>query len=222
MTAITAQGIARGFGRERLFGNVHLFVESGESVAILGANGVGKTRLLRILAGVAKPSEGTVRILGRDPSDPATRRAIGVVLQEGGFYPDLSAHEHVAWWLNLHGAPGDPATILREAGLTQTHRPVRELSRGQRQRLAIALAFCLSPKVVICDEPLAALDAEGRAWFEGKWNEVRAHAACVIVVHDAQEAHRLADRVYELGPDGLREVAPQASAATSDVAERAA
>ena len=158
------------YGLRVVLNNLHLEIAAGESVAIVGANGSGKTTLLRCMAGLTRIQGGEVRWFGRPAADPpASRRLVGMVAHDGFLYPHLTARENLVFAARMHAVP-DPCrqadTLIQAAGLEPyAFRQARKLSRGIRQRLSILRALVHDPKILILDEPFAALDAAGMKWL---------------------------------------------------------
>ncbi|MEA3077584.1 MAG: molybdate transport system ATP-binding protein [Actinomycetota bacterium] len=185
--------------------DVSLSVESGTTVAVVGPNGAGKTTLLRALAGLEPVDDGSSVSLDGVVLDgtPAERRPIGVVFQDYLLFPHLSALDNVAFGLRARGmrragARAEAAAWLGRVGLAEEMdmRP-SQLSGGQAQRVAVARALAGSPRLLLLDEPLSALDATTRPALR---RELRRHlaestAARVLVTHDPVEAAGLADRL---------------------------
>ena len=193
--------------------DVALDVPPGRVVALLGPNGAGKTTLLRILAGLLRPDEGRVVLDGRVLDDiatgehvPAEDRPVGVVFQNYLLFPHLSALENVAFGLRSRRVPKAEARVraanwLGRVGLGEfTGNKPRQLSGGQAQRVALARALATEPRLLLLDEPLAALDAstrletrrELRRQLDG-YDGVR-----LLVTHDPMEAIALAERLIVL------------------------
>jgi molybdate transport system ATP-binding protein len=194
----------------RLQLDVSVEIEAGQVVALVGPNGAGKTTLLRALAGIVPLSEGRVLLDGdllEDPSRgvrvPAERRPVGMVFQDYLLFPHLSALENVAFGLRARGrgraeARRAASGWLERLGLggLESSRP-RSLSGGQQQRVALARALATGPRLLLLDEPLAALDASTRGEVR---RDLRRHlrefaGVNLVVTHDALEAVALADRL---------------------------
>jgi ABC-2 type transport system ATP-binding protein len=203
------RGVSKRYGARTILKGLDLDVAAGETVAVLGPNGAGKSTLLRIASGLSRPDAGSVEVAGHDARrEPlAARKACAVLSQDAPLYDELTPAEHIAWWARLHGRDaGQAATdrALVEAGLARlAHHPVRTLSRGERQRLALALVLLPEPPVLVLDEPFAALDAVAHAWLESLLVARRAAGRATLVsVHDEAAAARIASRTLRLGGKG--------------------
>lgn len=181
--------------------SLSLDVAEGEFVVLLGPSGCGKSSLLYMLAGLEQPTSGELRCDGEAVTGPAPERSM--IFQEAALYPWLTALENVALGPRLKGVPAaereaDALALLRRVGLADMagKRP-HELSGGMRQRVALARALAMKPRVLLMDEPFAALDVQTRARMQGHLLEVwRASGASVLLVtHSIDEALALADRV---------------------------
>lgn len=171
----------------------------GELFALLGTNGAGKTSTVELLEGLAAPTGGRVRVLGRDPyrERPAVRPRIGVMLQEGGFPSDLTVAETARMWAGCTTGARPPGEALEMTGLAERARVrVKQLSGGERRRLDLAMALLGRPEVLFLDEPTTGLDAEGR---RETWRLVRglrdAGTTVLLTTHYLEEAESLADRL---------------------------
>jgi len=182
----------------------------GETVALLGPNGAGKTTTLQVLAGLLALTDGRVELAGELLDDPvcarfvhAAERRVGMVFQDYLLFPHLSAADNVAFGLRARGVPRKAATARAHAWLdrvglgAQVDAKPRALSGGQAQRVALARALATEPRLLLLDEPLAALDAGTRAQVRA---DLRRHldgyAGCALVVtHDPLDAMVLADRL---------------------------
>ena len=175
-------------------------VRRGERVAILGANGAGKTTCLDLVCGVTQPTAGHITALGVSPRRAVQEGRMTAVLQTGGLLRDLTVKETVQVIAGLHRRPERTATVLEEAGLTGlAKRLVGRCSGGEQQRLKYALALIPDPEVLVLDEPAAGLDMEGRAAL---WGHVRQRALSGTTIihstHHLEEVGGMADRVLLL------------------------
>ena len=184
--------------------DIELGVAAGEVVALLGPNGAGKTTALRSLAGLTGLDDGHVTLDGaRIDHEPPERRRIGVVFQDYLLFPHLSALENVAFGPRCRHVPRREARetarewLLRVGLAEHVRKKPRQLSGGQAQRVALARALAAEPKLLLLDEPLAALDARTRLDTRA---QLRGHlasfpGATVLVTHDPLDALMLADRL---------------------------
>src|SRR5882672_9539896 len=174
-----------------------LYVDEGEFVCLLGHSGCGKTTVLSILMGLVAPTTGGVVIGGREVDGPGTDR--GVVFQSATLLPWMSVAGNVRLALGQVGAPASRADgYLASVGLAgQGGRYPRELSAGMQQRVGIARAFALEPRLLLLDEPFSLLDALTRMELQDElitlWEQTR--KTVVMVTHDVDEALFLADRI---------------------------
>ncbi|MEV7186475.1 ABC transporter ATP-binding protein [Kitasatospora sp. NPDC093102] len=178
---------------------VDLTVRRGELFALLGTNGAGKTSTMEVVEGLAAPTGGTVRVLGRDPfkERAAVRPRIGIMLQEGGFPGELTAAETGRAWAGMTSGARPVAEALELVGLG--HRAnvrVKQLSGGEKRRLDLAMALLGRPEVLFLDEPSTGLDPEARAAVWRLVRELRAQGTTVLLTtHYLEEAEELADRL---------------------------
>src|SRR5436189_2909502 len=187
--------------------NVSLNVAEGEFVCLVGASGCGKTTLLNIIAGLEKPDSGTVRADGRPVTGPGRERL--VMFQEPALFPWLDVFGNVLFGLNLkHNLTRkdrrDVARYYLElVGLSRFERAnIHELSGGMKQRVSLARALGPNPRVLLMDEPFAALDALTREQFYGDIQEIwkSRRKTIVFVTHNVREAACLGDRVLVFSP----------------------
>lgn len=193
-------GARKRYGAVTALDGVDLQVRAGEVLAVLGANGAGKTTALGLLTGRLGPDAGEARLFGADPREPAVRRGIGVMLQEAGLPDTVRVAEHVRLFSSYYGAPRPVAETLALAGLTDlARRPYGALSGGQQRRVQFALAICGRAPLLFVDEPTVGLDVEARRAFWQVLRQLReAGTAIVLTTHYLEEADALADRVVLL------------------------
>ncbi|WP_106401219.1 ABC transporter ATP-binding protein [Actinocorallia populi] len=202
--AITADGVRRtyssgeGGGFEAVRG-VGLRVGRGEMFALLGTNGAGKTSLVELLEGLARPSAGTIKVLGHDPYAERTvvRPRIGVLLQSGGFPGDLTVAETARTWAGATTGARPPGEVLELLGLGgRLDVRVKQLSGGEARRLDLAIALLGRPEVLFLDEPTTGMDPEGR---RDTWRLVKQlqeeGTTVLLTTHYLEEAEALADRL---------------------------
>ena len=199
---IEVHSLVKTFGLKPVLRGLNLHLEGGEFVALLGPNGAGKTTLLRILASLARPSLGEVRLAGhRLPGDAAAiRRILGVVSHQPLLYGDLTAEENLRFYARLYSLPQAKRRIdeiLEMVGLDRRRRDrVREYSRGMQQRLAIGRAVLHDPLILLFDEPHTGLDQEASAMLDGVLRQVAGRGRTVLMTsHDLLRAADLASRI---------------------------
>jgi heme exporter protein A len=199
-TALEVDGVSKYYGDFPALRNIQLSIEPGSTVALLGRNGAGKTTLLRIIAGLSKASEGSVRIQNADVRQQATRRRIGVLGHGISLYDELSASENLVLFAKLYGLKEPEKTAgewLERTGLGRVRNGlVREFSRGMRQRLAVARAFMHEPEVLLLDEPFTALDDRAIAVLQSLLADAHATGRTIILsTHQLREALDVATHV---------------------------
>ncbi len=199
------QGVSKSFGAGPLAVNsVDLSVYPGEFFSLLGPSGCGKTTILRMLAGFEMPTAGRIFVDGRDYTDvPPYRRDMSMVFQNYALFPHRTVAENVAFGLRMRGLERrliadkvkQALAMVALSGLE--HRKPSQLSGGQQQRVALARALVVEPKVLLCDEPLAALDKKLRQsmQIELKQLQQRLGVTLIFVTHDQEEALAMSDRL---------------------------
>jgi spermidine/putrescine transport system ATP-binding protein len=187
--------------------DINLTVQAGEIVTLLGPSGCGKTSLMRVVAGFTDPSSGTLKIDGVDMKHVSPEhRPVNMVFQRYALFPHLDVFDNVAYGLRAKRLPKDEVLKRTKSMLDivqlgdLSHRLIHELSGGQCQRVALARALVNRPKVLLLDEPLAALDLKIRQHMLREMKRIHSEtgATFVYVTHDQEEAMILSDRVVLL------------------------
>jgi len=203
-SALEAQNVSYIRGRTAVLRDLNLTVACGDIVALLGANGVGKTTLLECLAGVLRPTGGGVHWFGEAGSDStSSRRWVGFLGHESSLYHSLTAWENLHFAGRMYGLdqPEDRVEeVLSSFQLkSHAHRPTGSLSRGMRQRLAIARAMLHEPVILMLDEPFTSLDDSARDSLEELLRAMRRSGMAILMTsHDPAQSRNLADRIFWL------------------------
>ncbi len=210
------------YGATTALAGLDLHAPQGLVTAVLGPNGAGKTTAIECAEGLRRPQSGTVRVLGVDPwrANRHWRARVGVMLQESsGGYPGARATEMLRHVARLYADPLPVEPLIERLGLGSTARtPVRRLSGGLRQRLALAMAVVGRPELVFLDEPSAGLDPQARLSAWGLVEDLRRDGVSVVLTtHLMEEAERLADVVHIV--DGGRVVASGSPEALTESGE---
>jgi len=206
--------------------DVSLSLERGEIFGLLGPNGAGKTTTIKLVLGLARPSSGRIRVDGRDPMDPGSRRRLGYLPENPCFYDHLSALEYLELTGDLFGLPGAVArrraqVLLDRLGLAgHARKPLRKYSKGMTQRLGLAQALLNEPALLILDEPMSGLDPIGRAEVKQLLREERARGTTILMSsHVLAETESICDRVGILNGGRLLDVGPVPDLLASGVRE---
>lgn len=202
--AVEVQNLTRGFGTTLALSDVSFHVGPGEFVTLLGPSGCGKTTTIRIVAGYLAQTSGSVLIDGRDVSRlPPQKREVGMVFQDYALFPHLSVRDNIGFGLKARRRPRKEIrarveellemTSLRDAG----DRKPKELSGGMQQRVAVARALAFEPRILLMDEPLAALDVKLREAMQLELMRLQREVGVttVYVTHDQHEAMSMSDRI---------------------------
>jgi heme exporter protein A len=218
--AIELTDVGRAYGERTALSGVTLTLEPGRTLAVFGANGAGKTTLLRILATLLRPHAGRARVLGRDlPREGwAVRGKIGLLAHDPLLYRELSARENLRFHARLHGVEeARVEALLEQVGLRpRADDPVRTLSRGMTQRVAICRAALHEPELLLLDEPMANLDPGAAAAVESLIGRT-AGPARVVISHDVEHGLAEADLVLGLKAGRAAMLEPAAAVTAGDV-----
>jgi putative spermidine/putrescine transport system ATP-binding protein len=211
---LTLDDIVHRYGGATAVDHVTLEIEPGELVALLGPSGCGKTTLLRIIAGFIVQTSGRV-VIGERAVDalPPRQREVGIVFQNYALFPHLSVLENIAYGLAARGAPraeqrtrgGEMLELVQMSAFAD--RLPRQLSGGQQQRVALARALAVRPRILLLDEPFAALDKNLRLDMQIEIKRIQRASGitAIIVTHDQEEALSMADRVAVLNQGRLEQ-----------------
>lgn len=196
-TTVSFTRAVKTFGAVRAVDEVNLEIRRGESVALLGRNGAGKSTSISLLLGLDSPDSGEVRLFGGTPQEAVRAGKVGAMLQDGRPIPRVTVRELLTFVARTYPAPLPVAEAMELAGLTGfADRRADRLSGGQAQRVRFAVALVGNPELVVLDEPTAALDVEARRAF---WDSMRAYAArgntVLFSTHYLEEADENADRI---------------------------
>ncbi|MCP4880876.1 MAG: polyamine ABC transporter ATP-binding protein [Gammaproteobacteria bacterium] len=196
--------VTKRFGELSAVKDVNLTINKGEIFALLGGSGCGKTTLLRMMSGFETPTEGAVLIDGEDVSNvPPYKRQVNMMFQSYALFPHMTVEQNVAFGLKQDKLSKAEINSQVQAMLALVHmtdyakRKPQQLSGGQRQRVALARSLAKKPKVLLLDEPMAALDKKLRSQMQLELVDIveSVGVTCVMVTHDQEEAMSMANRV---------------------------
>ncbi len=212
---IQLEGITKNFGAVQAVRGVSLSIYKGELFSLLGGSGCGKTTLLRLLAGFESPTSGRILIDGVDVTNwPPYRRPVNMMFQSYALFPHMTVYQNIAFGLRqeplnkteIHERVNESLELVKMAGYG--HRKPQELSGGQRQRVALARSLVKQPKLLLLDEPLAALDKKLReqTQFELVNIQERVGITFVLVTHDQEEAMTMSTRMAVMEEGRIRQL----------------
>lgn len=212
-TPVVVENLSKAFGPQKVLNGVDLQVASGETLAVLGRSGTGKSVLLKLLIGLQAPDSGTIRIHGNDlasldlPQLNELRRRIGFLFQQAALYDSLTVEQNVAFPLRRYSS--DPASkqkehvmeLLKSVGMEKHgHKMPSQISGGMQKRVGLARALVLDPDILLFDEPTAGLDPITAAEIDDLIVELREKRKLtgIVVTHDIRGAKTFADRLVLL------------------------
>lgn len=162
--AVETRGLTKLYGDKAAVKNLDLKVGEGQIYGFIGKNGAGKSTTLKMISGLASPTQGEIRLFGKPVCDPVVRRRLGVLIEAAGLYPNMTARQNVMMKAKCMGLTEENSVdrVLELTGLTDTgKKQVKHFSMGMKQRLGVALALLGNPDLLILDEPINGLDPEG-------------------------------------------------------------
>lgn len=214
-TIIELKNISKNFGEQQVLKGIDLNIYENEFLTLLGPSGCGKTTILRIIGGFEDLSDGQVLFNGKDIAKiPSYKREVNTVFQKYALFPFLNVYDNVAFGLNLRKTDKSiidkkVKNMLDLVGLKGFEkRDVTSLSGGQQQRVAIARALVNEPKVLLLDEPLAALDAKLRKGMQTELKKIQKEVGItfVFVTHDQEEALSMSDTIVVMNDGVIQQI----------------
>ena len=212
---IDLQHVSKRFGDKAVLEDINLYIRKGEFITLLGPSGCGKTTTLRLIAGFLAPDEGEILLDGKDISGiPPYKRPFNTVFQRYALFPHLDVYDNIAFGLKLQKVPTDEIDrrvrrVLKLVSMTDyEERDVESLSGGQQQRVAIARALVNQPKILLLDEPLAALDLKMRKDMQIELKEMHKELGItfIYVTHDQEEALTLSDTIVVMNEGKIQQI----------------
>ncbi|MBR4809669.1 MAG: ABC transporter ATP-binding protein [Bacteroidales bacterium] len=212
---IDIQHLSKSFGGVKVLDDINFYIRRGEFITLLGPSGCGKTTLLRQIAGFIAPDEGRILLEGKDISGiPPYERPLNTVFQRYALFPHLDVYDNIAFGLKLQKLPAKEIEkrvkkMLKMVSMTDYEdRSVDSLSGGQQQRVAIARALVNYPKVLLLDEPLAALDLKMRKDMQLELKEIHRKMGItfIYVTHDQEEALTLSDTIVVMNEGKIQQI----------------
>lgn len=212
---IELRNVSKSFDGETVLKNLSLDIHDKEFITLLGPSGCGKTTTLRIIGGFVEPDEGDVCFMGARINDlPPYKRNVNTVFQRYALFPHLNVFENIAFGLRVHRTPDREIVERVEKMITLVNlkgfekRNVTTLSGGQQQRVAIARALVNNPKVLLLDEPLAALDLKLRKDMQKELKNIQQQTGItfIYVTHDQEEALSMSDTIVVMADGEIQQI----------------
>lgn len=212
---IQLKNISLSFENETVLDNISLDIHDKEFITLLGPSGCGKTTTLRIIAGFLEPDQGDVIFSGEKINNvPAYKRQVNTIFQRYALFPHLNVFENIAFGLRLKKIPEteikkkvtEMLSLVNLSGMEK--RKIHKLSGGQQQRVAIARAIANNPRVLLLDEPLAALDLKLRKDMQNELKKIQQQLGItfIFVTHDQEEALSMSDRVVVMDNGKIQQI----------------
>ena len=200
--AVRIEGASRSFGDVKAVDGLSLTLNAGEVMGFLGTNGAGKTTTIKMMLGLLRPTEGSVSVLGGDPTDPSVRAKIGYMPEVAYYYPYLNARELLSFYGGICGMDAKTVReradeLLEAVGLADAaKRPLKTYSKGMLQRAGVAQALLNDPSLLVLDEPFTGLDPLARIHFRELMRSLRDRGKSIFFSsHELGETELLCDKV---------------------------
>jgi len=209
------RNVAKEYDGKIVLRGISLNIHEGEFMTILGPSGCGKTTLLRLIAGFEKPSSGQILFQGKDLIKiPIYKRQINTIFQSYALFPHLNVFDNIAYGLKLKKINKDRIRkeVLKALNLVKLEgmedKDINDLSGGQKQRVAVARALVLNPKILLLDEPFAALDLKLRQQMQLELKKIQREVEItfIFITHDQEEAFTMSDRVVVLNNGQMQQI----------------
>ena len=215
MESLIVKELNKKFDGKDALCDINFEASGGEFLSILGPSGCGKTTLLRILIGLVRADSGSITLDGNDITNASPdKREMGIVFQNYALFENMTVLRNVEYAMKfrpeLKAAARDTAKrLIEQVGLTEhANKYPAELSGGQMQRVAIARTLALSPKIILLDEPMSALDAATRLSLREELKRIQSelHTTMIYITHDQEEAFALSDRIMVMGEAHIHQI----------------
>ena len=212
---IEVRHLSKSFSGKKVLEDINLYIRRGEFLTLLGPSGCGKTTMLRMIAGFLQPDEGSILLEGKElAGTPPHLRPLNTVFQRYALFPHLDVYDNIAFGLELKKTPQEEIDkrvrrVLKLVSMSDYEdRDVETLSGGQQQRIAIARAIVNQPKVLLLDEPLAALDLKMRKDMQIELKEMHKQLGItfIYVTHDQEEALTLSDTIVVMNEGRIQQI----------------
>lgn len=223
--AVNVSDLVKSYGKHEVLRGISFSVAPGETYALLGVNGAGKTTAMECIEGLRKPNSGSITVYGYDVSKELSsiQKILGVQLQSTSLSETITPKEAMRLFCAWHRKPNRMDLLERfDMAGDYLNKPYSNLSTGRKRRLHLALALCHDPKVLILDEPTAGLDVEGRHALHSEIKKLKENGVSILIAtHDMDEAEKLCDTIAILR-DGViaREGSPRELTASADIQSR--
>ena len=215
MESLIVKDLNKKFDGKDALCDISFEAQGGEFLSILGPSGCGKTTLLRILIGLVRADSGSITLDGVDITNASPdKREMGIVFQNYALFENMTVRKNVEYAMRfrpeLKATARDTAKrLIEQVGLTEhANKFPAELSGGQMQRVAIARTLALSPKIILLDEPMSALDAATRLSLREELKRIQAemHTTMIYITHDQEEAFAMSDRIMVMGEAHIHQI----------------